>query len=271
MTRLNSWMPWARPETYLQTEPYPFGWLDDFLPAEIYTELDAEFVLPDDHEKASMLAMGKKRVLFTTPPMPEGIGELPKPWTDFLTRLSSAETIRQAFDWAKSLTPVDALPPIYQRFFALRNALPVDALYWQCEFSSMKANVLLPPHSDSTDKILIFVHYYAPPGWQSEWGGETEVYRAKRPEQNWNWSNFFLRHSDVETLQKSRFLPNRLFYFVKTPAAWHGVSPLAQATTLPRRSFNFSLRVKPDAALPAGYNELLAEIKATEGGVFGAR
>ncbi len=271
MSNLIDRMPWARKEAYVSTEPYPYGWVDGFLPADLYDRLSASFVSPDQNKNSDTLGRGKKRVLFTTPPMPTHLEEMPEDWIGFLDALSDRNTMAQAFDWARSLTPAETAEPGYQELFALRNALSVDDLYWQCEFSSMDANVLLPPHSDSTDKILIFVHYFAPDGWQAEWGGETEVYSAKNPAQNRNWSNFFLNHAQVETLAKCRFLPNRLFYFVKTQAAWHGVSPLSAATSLPRRSFNFSLRIKPDAKVPARLTEVMAEIKARESGVFAPR
>lgn len=269
MNEILDFMPWSRKDTPLKDSPYPYGWLDKFIPEQDYKMLFDNFVAPDHHPDASVLGHGKKRVLFTTPPIQDALGPLPLPWQTLLQALSSAEVIKQAFDWARTLTAAQDMPSAeYEELIALRNGLSDNDVFWQCEFSSMDPGVLLPPHSDSTDKILIFVWYFAPEGWVPNWGGETEVYAANDPAQNRNWSNFFLQRDHVIKLDRSRYMPNRLFFFAKTPAAWHGVSPLSSAAALPRLSFNFSLRIKPDAVVSQRMVDLMAQIKCQESVAF---
>ena len=262
-------LPWSRQDVHLAHQPYPFGWVDGFVPEQEYKALLDSFVSPDSHPAASVLGRGKKRVMFSMPPLPDNLGPLPSPWQNLLTTLSRGDVIKQAFDWARHLTDAQEMPSAeYKELISLRNDLSTDDLIWQCEFSSMEQGVLLPPHSDSIDKILIFVWYFTPPGWVAEWGGDTEVYAAKDPAQNLNWSNFFLRHDQVAIVESSKYVANRLFFFAKTPAAWHGVSPVSTAATLPRLSFNFSLRIKPDASLPLRLVELMEQVKRKESVAF---
>ena len=262
-------MPWERNDVTLCRAPYPYGWVSDFLPTALYTKLASSFVEPDTHPGLEVLGKRKKRVSFMTPPTPDSLGEIPSEWQDFLDLLSREKTIARALDWVRHLIPLDALPEgPYRELFALRHALTPDQLCWYCEFSSLDASVFLPPHSDSTDKLLIFVLYFTPDGWQEYWDGATEVYSALDADQNGNFSNFFLSHDRVALLDRCDYLPNRAFFFVKNHAAWHGVSPVRSEATLKRRSFNFSLRVRPDAVLSPRMVALIDEVRAREALTF---
>lgn len=263
-------LPGTRAAT-LREQPCPFGWIDDYLPAELYARLAESFVAPDDHPGLNVLGRGKKRVVFTMPPVPEGLGRLDPSWRALLEALSSRAFLAHGLDWARCLAPPESVPEGDDRdLLRLRHALRPEDVELYCEFSSMEAGVLLPPHSDATDKILVFVHYFAPPGWRADWGGATEIYRPKDPAKAANWSNFFLPHDQVDLVERSAYLPNRLFFFAKTPQAWHGVSPLAPETALPRRSFNFSLRLRPEAAADPALLDLQARIRAREHAAFAA-
>lgn len=261
-------LPGAR-DAVLRNQPYPYGWIDDFLPAPVYHTLAERFVAPDGHPGLNVLGKGKKRVVFTMPPVPGMLGDLDPSWRAWLETLASRDFLQHCLEWARALVPLETIPEgPYRDLTRLRQALQPEDVEFYCEFSSMEAGVLLPPHSDAADKILIFVHYFAPPGWRTEWGGATEIYCPRDPAKAANWSNFFLSHAEVELVERSAFVPNRLFFFAKTHQAWHGVSPLAAETALPRRSFNFSLRIRPDAILDPALAALQAEIRALEHPAF---
>jgi hypothetical protein len=239
------------------------------LPQPLYDQLAGSFVVPETHTALNVIGKGKKRVSFLMPPVPDSLGNVAAPWRDLLDHLSHQDIRAAALDWVRRALPLDALPEgPYRELFALRYALTPDQLCWYCEYSSLDPSVFLPPHSDSTDKLLIFVLYFASDGWRADWGGGTEIYAAADPAQNLNFSNFFLPHGHVTRVDRCDYRANRAFFFVKNHAAWHGVSPVKSAATAPRRSFNFSLRIRPDAELPPRMVELMADIRAQEARAF---
>lgn len=262
-------MPWGRGGFTTTMSPYPYGWLDDFLPSELYENLEDSFVSPDSHPDLNVLGKGKKRISFHVPPTPGLLGDFSPDWKDFLEFLSRREVRADALEWVRNILPLESIPHgSYRELFALRHLLTPDQVNWYCEFSSLDPAVYLPPHTDSVDKLLVFVLYFAPQGWRQEWGGGTEVYSAHDEACNNNFSNFFLPHERVTRVDRSDYRPNRVFFFAKNQMAWHGVSPVSSSATLPRRTFNFSLRVRPDADLPQQMMDLMAAIRQFETGAF---
>lgn len=253
----------------LHQQPFPFGWIDDYLPAALYQALEAGFLIPDGHPEAGTLGKGKKRIVFTVPPDPTKLGRISNEWEDWLTTIGSHAFRRDCLAWVRELLPLETLAEgPYRDLFRMRQALGPDDVEMQCEFSTLGGGVFLPPHSDSSDKILTFVHYFAPAGWQAAWDGATEVYRPADPRQLVNFSNFFLPRDAVACVARSEYRPNRLFFFVKNDRSWHGVAPLSPETALPRPSFNFSLRIKADR-VGAEMAALEAAIRAAEQPAFG--
>jgi len=253
----------------LHHEPFPFGWIDDYMPPALYQALEAGFISPDDHPEASTLGKGKKRIVFTVPPRPQKLGPMSEEWESWLAAIGSREFRMHCLAWVRELLPLVTLAEgPYRDLFRIRQALGPDDVEMQCEFSTLGPGVFLPPHSDSPDKILTLVHYFAPAGWEAAWGGATEVYQPADARQMFNFSNFFLSRDAVKSVASSPYRPNRLFFFVKNDRSWHGVAPLSQATALPRPSFNFSLRIKADS-VSADMAALEAAIRAAEQPAFG--
>ncbi|RZJ96206.1 MAG: 2OG-Fe(II) oxygenase, partial [Novosphingobium sp.] len=252
-------------------DPFPYGWIDGYLPRDLYDRLDRHFVMPGARPAMDTLKRGKKRVAFILPDMPEHLLDLDADWLDYLRALGRPDFLQHCLDWAKALVPLDSLPAgPYRELFRLRQALRAEDVELYCEFSSIDDAAFLPPHSDAPDKILSFVHYFAQADWDQAWGGGTEIYRPRRIEQSRNFSNFFLSRDEVDLAGSCAFAPNRLFFFAKTDRSWHGVSPLAAETRLPRRSFNFSLRIRPDAKIDPAFAMIAAQIQADERGAFTA-
>jgi hypothetical protein len=50
----------------------------------------------------------------------------------------------------------------------------------------------------------------------------------------------------MELVFDSGFVPNRLFFFVKSQNSWHGVSPLLCPPEVTRRSFNFNIEISTE-------------------------
>ncbi|TCK31154.1 hypothetical protein EV667_1259 [Ancylobacter aquaticus] len=270
MAHANVPKPGECPAT-LHAEPFPYGWIDSYLPQDIYDALERSFVMPDLHPGLDTLKKGKKRVSFRMPPVPDTLAGLDPVWRDYLSALASREFLAHCLEWTRQLMPLDSLPEgPYRELFRLRQALTPDQVELQCEFSSIEGGALLPPHSDSTDKLLIFVHYFAQEQWVEGWGGATEIYSPPKPAQRVNFSNFFLPRDQVDLIGSSAFRPNRLFFFAKNDRAWHGVSALSPESNLPRRSFNFSLRIRADAKIDPAIEGLQARIRTQEQQAFPA-
>lgn len=260
--------PTTRAATF-HSEPFPFGWIDDYLPPELYKALEGGFLSPDGHPEAGTLGRGKKRIVFTVPPHPQKLGPMSEAWEEWLGAIGSRVFRAHCLAWVRELLPLETLAAgPYRDLFRMRQALGPDDVEMQCEFSTLGGGVFLPPHADSSDKILTFVHYFAPAGWQEAWDGATEIYRPREPRQEVNFSNFFLSRDAVECVARSAYRANRLFFFVKSDRSWHGVAPLAQDVALPRPSFNFSLRIKVDRA-DAEMAALEAAIRTAEQPAFG--
>ena len=109
-----------------------------------------------------------------------------------------------------------------------------------CEFSMLQRDTWLPPHTDSTDKILTFMLYFPQHNWSADWGGGTQIYRPLDEKYNSNWSNSRLPPSHTDLVFDSEFRANRLFFFAKSANSWHGVKRLDCPRELLRRSFNFA-------------------------------
>jgi len=252
-----------------RSDPFPYGWIDGFLDDDHYRSLEQAFVSPDTHPELDVLGKGKKRILFHVPPVPAELGVIEPVWRTFLEGLSAPAYRAHCLAWLADLLPLNRMPEgPYRDLARLRGALRPDQVEFQCEFSGMDGGVHLPPHTDSTDKLISFVLYFAPTDWREEWGGATETYRPKDSTHARNWSNFLLQRDQMEVVGKSVFRANRLFFFVKTENSWHGLAPIDLAASSSRRSFNFSLRIRRDFPLDPAIGRIQAQIRQLEQAVF---
>lgn len=227
--------------------PFPWGVVDDFAADTTYARIASTFVDPVGRPEADVLGKGKVRVLFRAPPVPALVSEIGEPWVSVITELSSYEYVTRTWEWArKALAEFDTADGDYGTLRRARDLLKPQDLAWQFEFSSMSSGSWLPPHTDSVDKILSCVLYLPQEDWDSNWGGETLIQRPRAGLPTNNWGNRIAEQDEVETLNQIAFTKNRLFWFLKTPASWHAVSPVTAPTGFQRRSFNFSLVIRPE-------------------------
>jgi hypothetical protein len=255
-------------EIRLFNDPFLYGYVDHYLPEDLYHRLSEAFIDPATHPNLNVLARGKKRVVFCAPPVPDFIAGASLLWAEAIGAITSHAFLVDCGTWLREHAPLAPQPEVYRSLMDERLKIDPRCLGMQCEFSTMQDGVLLPPHSDSTDKVISFILYFAPPEWRPEWGGATEIYEPRDPRHRGNWSNVFLPASDMRTVFRSRFEPNRLFFFVKGYNAWHGVSPVTAPAAMQRRSFNFSL-VIPKALMGQSPRAALeAEIRRLEAGIY---
>ena len=232
------------------SEPFAHGYIDNYLPQEEFRALREGFVDPVGHPMGSVLGHGKRRIVFRAPPLPEfmqGAGIAPA-ILGLIEGVASPSFIDDCWDWSVGRdAPYPNAPPAYAALLADRRGLgPADA-EMQCEFSSLSDGVFLPPHADSTDKVLSCILYLGPDEWPGDWGGATEIYVAKDDRHKNNWNNAFLKREQMSVARAIEFKANRLVFFVKGSNAWHGVAPVRAPQGVERRSFNFSLILKKAA------------------------
>lgn len=255
---------------HLFREPFLYGYVDNYLPDDLYQQLASDFIDPATHPQLDVLRRGKKRIVFRTPPVPDFIGESSRAWADTVEDVSSAAFLEDCWDWLHAFGDSAPQPAaLYTSLMHERLKIDSSHLQMQCEFSSLEDGVLLPPHTDSTDKLISCVLYFTPPRWRQEWGGGTDVYEPLDSRRRANWHNVIIPRNEARTLYTSDYVPNRLFFFVKNCNSWHGVAPVLSPPGVQRRSFNFSLLIPKEviAATPCASYE--AEIKRTEATVFG--
>lgn len=249
--------------------PFPYGYVDNYLPADSLAELEPRFLDPVDHQSTNVLGKGKKRVAFRSPPLPAVVSEAGPDWVDAVRTLSSPEFLGPTWDCIRSLLAAEALPAgPYQDLVAELLSLSVSDLVVQFEFSSMEEGAYLPPHTDAADKLLSCVLYMPRDVWQPEWGGATEVYvplgvgtdEKPRP----NWGNRIGTRENFRTVDTIDFVPNRMFWFIKTANSWHGVSPVNAPPGIGRRSFNFSLALQPETLARPGLAQLIRRVSEFE-------
>jgi hypothetical protein len=112
------------------------------------------------------------------------------------------------------------------------------------EFSMMPAEGgHIVPHTDAPEKVVTLVFSMVRPGeWGAEWGGGTDMLRAKDPRRSFNYLNQYLGFDDVEVIRTFPFEPNQAVLFVKTFNSLHCVRPMTGPGEAMRRTLTVNLR-----------------------------
>lgn len=255
-----AWRPLSECAGDQSSGPFPFGYVDDYLPEDLLAELQSTFPDPDRHELVQVLGKGKKRVVFRAPPVPEFVSAAGPEWAEAVTAVCSPHFLEPTWEWVRgrlAATPVHS--EAYQELLEQRLALSVDDLIVQMEFSSLEAGAYLPPHTDAADKVLSCVFYLPVEGWDPTWGGVSEVYTPARV-MGPNWHNRIGEREWFTVLDAVPYTPNRMFWFIKTEKSWHGVSPVTAPPGIGRWSFNVSLAIRPETLKRPGLAGALSKV-----------
>lgn len=116
-----------------------------------------------------------------------------------------------------------------------RNAL----LRTRFEYSMLPAaGGLVLPHVDNPDKVVTIVASMVKEGeWHLEYGGGTDINRAKNARFKFNRVNKQADFNDMEIVDTYEFFPNQAVIFTPTFNSWHSVRPLnCQDKQLMRRT-----------------------------------
>lgn len=111
------------------------------------------------------------------------------------------------------------------------------------EFSAMPAsggNIL--PHTDSPQKLItLVVSMREPTGWESSYGGNTDVMCPADPSKSFNFVNRYLGFDDVRVIRQMPFDANQCVIFVKTFNSLHGVRPMTGPLGVFRRTLTINI------------------------------
>ena len=146
---------------HLHVEPCVYGYVDDFLPADLFERLRATFPNEDIFLNYRLVE-----------PNREAIARLGD-WVDLFAH----------FESERFLSNLDArlgnhlsLGPDLERRVTFK-------------LSRLARGQFIGPHTDNPRKIVSLILYCAPPQWQNEYGGGTEIYEPKTPLLRRNWHN----------------------------------------------------------------------------------
>lgn len=263
-------MTWRSPDLCNVTTidgPFPYGYIDDYLDPDSLAVLTSTFLDPGTHRDLNVLGKGKKRLVFHAPPLPPLVDDAGPAWAEAIRTLTGGEFMSGTWNWVRGVYEGLDLPEPYAALVREYCRLEVDDLALHIEFSSIEAGAHLPPHTDSLDRLIACVLYLPDHQWDPAWGGETVAYRPIDDSRVDNWCGRTCAAEDSKVLSVVPFVPNRMFWFVKTHDSWHGVTPVTAPPGIARRSFNVSLVVRPEAFAQPALAALKQQIEARESAI----
>lgn len=142
-------------------------------------------------------------------------------------------------------------PILHENFYRVDNAQEksiIDELgmRFSFEFSSMCNGAYLPPHTDSTSKLLSILIYLPIDNNKSSLG--TKFFKAKRSSPYRSWDSKQLANKELsefysthELLYAPAFELGNTVGFIKSDLSWHSVEAIECPIPICRNSFNISL------------------------------
>ena len=227
-------------------DPFVYGYVDDFLPAPLYQSLESHFPALDSFSEVKELHYGKQFYKIKMGDPVDGLANVSEAWRQWIDFIRSARFLDDCRTWSREFLTAYRKPardPSLLWLLGDRPALSNWTVELNCEFSELRRDTLLPPHTDSVDKVLSFMLYFPQVGWKADWGGGTQTFQPLERKYDSNWSNSRLPRSHTELVFDGEFRANRLFFFAKSANSWHGVKRLSCPRETPRRSFNFSIAI----------------------------
>jgi hypothetical protein len=225
----------------MRYEPYPLAVLRPALDGDLYNRLAESF--PEESLFGSLTKFPYKLSL-SEKWAPENYARFlreNKVWDDFHTWVKSEEFIRNTVEFLKSnhveLPLSEAFESGSQKLKRLaksvgRGHLPSRGLKLRSrfEFSSLKADGgIVEPHTDAPQKVITLVFSMVKNGeWDTDFGGGTDINRAKDSRYAYNWLNKIVPWDAIEVVDSVPFVPNQCTVFVKTHNSLHSVRPMTQ-------------------------------------------
>lgn len=244
-------------------DPFPYGWVDDYLPVTELADLAAGFPDLDRDPDAQRLPRGKRRLVLRSADADRP--GLSAPWAQAVQAVSSAAYLDRTLAFVRSTWRASAPGQAPDEVADARERIVVGDLDVQIEAAELADGAFLPPHTDAADKLVSCVLALPTTDpWPAAWGGQTQILRARRPRPN--WSNALGDPAQFDLVADVPVQLNRLFWFVKTSYSWHAVQATTPVPPQSRRSFNVSIVVSARGVARTGLDTALAAVAAAERG-----
>lgn len=231
-----------------QDRPFTYLVFEEFLPRDIYESLYETF--PGDDFFELQIYNGKQSFAMTEKERMDRFLALTPSWRAAIEAFNSDAFMADIERYFRKEMIGLRLFAGMQRWrrYPAHEATPVleRPVELQWEFSRLGRDAWIDPHTDKLAKLVSFLLYFPDPQWRPEFGGSTDLYKAKHARHNQNWSNKHLPFNAVERVCSCDFAPNRMLIFIKSANSYHGVSPLAQPAGMWRKSLNLNMVVPHD-------------------------
>lgn len=199
----------------MEYEPFPVGFFSPAFSDETYKDLESSWpehslfkFLPELGSKFSLSAMDNKNNWLK---MIES-----EPWKSFNEYVSSSSFVKFVFHWLKK-KGVDVFVS--------------EKISTRWEFSMLPGHRgYIKAHTDSPHKVVTLVLSFSN-DWPVDVGG-TEIFKAKKPEDSFNFMNRQMAWKKIEFIRRMPFGSNLCTLFVKTHDSLHGVRPLNNPGTM---------------------------------------
>jgi hypothetical protein len=237
-------------------EPFPMGVARQVFDPELYDRLVAAYPEPDDfaHRAEQGLKYSLSDQFINTRAFRRFVHGH-EVWEDVYRELRSRAFRRHILEvLGEAGIELALLPPrrgLRTRLSVLRDAVRRryvpprrPRLRGTMDFAMMPAaGGHIVPHTDAPEKLVTLVFSMVRPGeWRTEWGGGTDMLRAKDPRRSYNYSNRYLGFDEAEVLRTFDFEPNQAVIFVKTFNSLHCVRPMTGPDDAMRRTLTVNLR-----------------------------
>tara|TARA_A200000113_G_C8763351_1_gene321806 strand:- start:17 stop:862 length:846 start_codon:yes stop_codon:yes gene_type:complete len=233
----------------LNKKPFPFFCWDNFLPTDVYKELEACW--PDDSYFKSSIYGGKQSIQKNQSDLVEKFFDKNQIWRDLLCLFDSQQFIDDAKQFIKPLQ-FPHRPIISMKKWKLNkqknlsNFFTTNEVEIDWELSRYNKNNFLSPHTDRLTKYISLLLYFPDRKWNQGYGGGTVMYESKEKKYERNWGNVYIPLEYMNKVKTFEYIENRMVGFIKTANSWHGVEPINQPSNIYRKALaiNISLSEK---------------------------
>jgi hypothetical protein len=239
----------------LINEPFLVCSIDDFLDEKLYEELfncfpPKDFFVNPNPDKGNKIALDGRsdRV--------QQYIETNSIWKKFTESINSNESskfFKSLFDshipkrdlfqnrsWITDLN-------FYKTKSEIDRDLDANYIRYSFEFSYMENGAYIPPHTDSKNKVISMIFYFADPeiDWFNYSCGTSffKLNKGARSEFK-SWESVHLEGQMLEdfyeqssVFHRSEFKPNKFLLFIKSDISWHEVKPIQLPKNISRKAF----------------------------------
>jgi hypothetical protein len=241
-------------ENIIITEPFFICSIDNFLDEKLYKDLydnfpPTDFFVSHNPDKGNKVALDVRSKLVTD------YIENNAAWKSFTNSINSQESsnffkkvfesyipLRKNFKDKPWVTDVDFYNKVQER--SLNN--DVNHVRYSFEFGYMGNGSYIPPHTDSENKVISMIFYFADPDidW-SKYNCGTTFFKTDNIEHEYNsWESIHLEGNKLKEFYKSykelhysEFKANKFLMFFKNDKSWHEVKKIKLPLQLKRKAF----------------------------------